>query len=264
MKQPNLSEKTVLVTGGGRGIGRATALALARCGARVIVAARTGEEVTAVAKTITDSGGDATAVQVDVSNEEEVEKLFRAIDTVDILVNSAGTIQPIAPVSTAIPPEWQRHMAINLYGVFLTCHYALPSMLERRWGRIVIVSSGAAKGGTAGWSAYASAKAGVEAFTKVLAAEVGGSGVHANAIRPGVVDTEMQVEIRAAGAEDFTKANVERYHRYKREGMLRPPEHPARLILWLLGEEAADLNGEVLAIDDPEVAARIGLEPRGR
>src|SRR5450759_3465740 len=99
MKQPNLSEKTVLVTGGGRGIGRATALALARCGARVIVAARTGEEVTAVAKTITDSGGDATAVQVDVSNEEEVEKLFRAIDTVDILVNSAGTIQPIAPVS---------------------------------------------------------------------------------------------------------------------------------------------------------------------
>jgi NAD(P)-dependent dehydrogenase (short-subunit alcohol dehydrogenase family) len=102
----------------------------------------------------------------------------------------------------------------------------------------------------------------VEALTKVLAVEVADSGVRVNAVRPGIVDTDMQVEIRGTPAERF--ASVERYRAYKQSGMLRDPADPARLILWLLSDEAGELNGDILAIDDPEVAARIGLTPISR
>jgi NAD(P)-dependent dehydrogenase (short-subunit alcohol dehydrogenase family) len=104
----------------------------------------------------------------------------------------------------------------------------------------------------------------VETLTRVLAVELQGSGIRVNAMRPGIVDTEMQVEIRAAPEERFGSENVSRFRGYKERGLLRPPEHPARLILWMLSDEAADLNGEVLALDDPEVAAKVGLEPGGR
>jgi NAD(P)-dependent dehydrogenase (short-subunit alcohol dehydrogenase family) len=101
-------------------------------------------------------------------------------------------------------------------------------------------------------------------MTTVLGYELAGTGVRANAIRPGVVDTEMQVEIRAAPEERFGSANLDRFRGYKERGVLRPPEEPARLILWLLSPEADGINGEVLSIDDAEVSARIGLAPRSR
>jgi len=116
----------------------------------------------------------------------------------------------------------------------------------------------------AGWSAYSAAKAGVEAMTSVAAREVADSGVRINAVRPGIVDTELQVEIRSSSEEQFTSENVERYRSYPDRGLLRPPEHPARLILWLLSPEADNVNGELLVLDDPDVAARVGLTPMGR
>ena len=180
------------------------------------------------------------------------------------MVNNAGVIAPISLLADAEPDAWRYNIAVNLDGVFLTCRFALPGMLQRGWGRIVNVSSGSARGTTAGWSAYSAAKAGVEAMTGVLAREVGDRGVRVNAVRPGIVDTEMQAEIRGSSADQFTPENVERFRGYKERGLLRDPSDPARLILWLLTPEAGDRNGEVLAIDDPDVAARIGLEPIGR
>ena len=97
-----------------------------------------------------------------------------------------------------------------------------------------------------------------------MARDVGDHGVHVNVVRPGIVDTEMQDEIRGTSEELFGRENLERYRSYKERGVLRPPEHPARLILWVLSPEADELNGEILAIDDPEIAARIGLTPIAR
>ena len=264
MRDPDLRGKTALITGGGRGIGRATALALARCGARLTVVARTREEIERTAEEIRRMGGAAQAVTCDVSSVGEVERLFRDAGPVDIVVNNAGIVQPIEPVASASPDAWLHNLAVNLNGVFLVSRYALPGMLERGWGRIVNVSSGAARGTVAGWSAYSAAKAGVEAFTSVTAREVGDRGVRVNAVRPGIVDTEMQVEIRGSNEEQFTRENVERFRGYKERGLLRDPADPARLILWLLGPEADEVNGEVLSIDDPAVAARVGLVPMGR
>jgi NAD(P)-dependent dehydrogenase (short-subunit alcohol dehydrogenase family) len=261
---PDLRGKTALITGGGRGIGRATAHALARCGARVVVVARSAAQIEHVAWEIRSQGGDADAVIADVSREDQVRRLMTQAGPIDILINNASIIQPISPVTAIDPAAWRENIAVNLDGVFLPCRYALAGMLSRGWGRIVNVSSGAARGKTAGWSAYSAAKAGVEAFTGVLAREVGEHGVRVNAVRPGIVDTEMQVEIRGSSEEQFGRENLERFRGYKERGLLRSPEDPARLILWLLTPEADDRNGEVLAIDDPEIAERIGLVPMGR
>lgn len=261
---PDLSGRTALVTGAGRGIGRATALMLGASGARVVATARTQSEIDVVAEEIRAAGGEALAVVTDIGEPDEVHALFHRAGEVDILVNNAGIIGPITPLADADPEVWMRGIRINLDGVFLTCRLALPGMLERGWGRIVNVSSGAARGHTAAWSAYSAAKAGVEAMTTVLGHELTGTGVRANAVRPGVVDTEMQVEIRAAPEEQFGSANLERFRGYKERGVLRSPEEPARLILWLLSPEADEINGETLAIDDADVSARIGLAPRGR
>lgn len=260
----DLELKSALVTGAGRGIGRATALALAGRGARVVLSARTQHELEATAAEIRARGGEAESIPADISRRQDVQHLFERAGPVDILVNSAGIIGPIEQTVDADPVEWKRNIAINLEGVFLTCRHALPGMLERGWGRVVNVSSGAARGTTVGWGAYSASKAGLEAFTTVLAKEVGDRGIRVNAVRPGIVDTDMQVEIRASTEAQFSRENVERFRRYKDEGLLRAPEDPARLILWLLSPEADELNGQVLAIDDPDVAARIGLTPVGR
>ncbi|MGH2447802.1 MAG: SDR family NAD(P)-dependent oxidoreductase [Chloroflexota bacterium] len=258
-----LAGKTALVTGASRGIGEATARAVAREGAAVVLAARSAARLEEVATEIRHDGGEARAIAADVGDVDQVRSTFEQAGPVDILINSAGILQPVGTVLDDEPDAWSRNIAINLDGVFYTCHYALPSMLDRGWGRIVNVSSGAARGSQVRWSAYSAAKAGVEALTAVLAKEVGEQGVHVNAVRPGIVDTQMQAEIRSS-AEQFGAENVERYQRYHDRGMLRSPEDPARLILWLLSPQANDMNGQTLAIDDQEVAAKIGLVPIGR
>ncbi len=261
MIETRLEGRTALVTGASRGIGRATADVLARAGARVIVTARDQAQLDTVAAEI---GHGVRGIAADLSRPGEVDALFEAAGPVDILINGAGVIQPIAPVAVADRELWWRNLEVNLYGPFLTCQAALPHMLEAGWGRIVNVSAGVASGRMASWSAYSAAKAGLETLTKVMAREVGERGVHVNVVRPGIVDTAMQVEIRGTSEELFGRENLERYRSYKERGVLRPAEHPARLILWVLSPEADELNGEILAIDDPETAAKIGLTPIAR
>jgi NAD(P)-dependent dehydrogenase (short-subunit alcohol dehydrogenase family) len=264
MREPDLGGKTALVTGGGRGIGRATAVALSRCGARVVLTARGRAEIEVVAAEIERGGGQARAIPADISWEEDVRRLFEEAGTIDILVNNAGVIQPIAPLASADPQAWLYNIAVNLNGPFLTCRYALPGMLERGWGRIINLSAGVSSGRMPSWSAYSAAKAGLETLTKVIARETGDRGVRANVVRPGIVDTRMQEEIRGTSEEQFGRENLEKYRGYKEQGTLRAPEDPAKLILWALSPEAENLNGEILAIDDPETAAKIGVIPRGR
>jgi len=264
MREPELHGKTAVVTGGGRGIGRATCLALARCGARVIVTARNRDETEAVRREIQELGGVAEAIVCNVSLPESVKHLTDVAGHVDILINNAAIIQPIAPIVSLDFEEWRHNLAVNLDGVFLTCRYLLPGMIERGWGRVVNLTAGSVKGNQTGWGAYSTAKGGVEVLTKILAREVGGYGIRVNVVRPGIVDTGMQREIREADEETFGRENRQRFRGYMERGLLRKPEDPAKLILWLLSSDADDTNGEVLIIDDPDVAARIGLVPMGR
>lgn len=264
MTDPVLGGKTALVTGGGRGIGRATCLALAKYGARLLVVARSPDEIEAVAQEVRNLGGEAHPMRADVSSLEDVRRLFETAGLVDILINNAGVIKPVERVANVDPGDWLENININLAGVFLMCRHALPGMLQQRWGRVINVSSGAARGTITGWSAYSAAKAGVEAFSNVVAREVGEFGIRVNVVRPGIVDTQMQIEVRSSVEEQFGRENLVRFQRYKEQGMLRRPEDPALLISWLLSPEAEDINGEVLAIDDPDVARKVGLTPMSR
>jgi len=201
-----LKNKTALITGGGRGIGKAIADAFAREGARVAVAARTLEQVKEVADLLAGKYGVQThACVCDVSNSASVESMFqdvcKAFDTdVDILVNNAGVAESATLVNTT-DELWNKHLAINLSGTFYCTRAALPAMVERGWGRIINIASIAGKTGAPYIAAYSASKHGVMGLTRSLALEVGASGVTVNAICPGYVETDMV----AKGIERITK-----------------------------------------------------------
>ena len=259
-----LSDRVAIVTGGGRGIGRATALLLAQEGAHVAVLARSEDQVRAVVHEIGAQGlPRALPLSVDVSQwdqvQEAVARVLEAFGRVDILINNAGIIQPVAPAHRVDPQAWAYNVDVNLKGAFFMARAVLPHMVEQKRGVIVNVSSGAAHHVITSWSAYCAAKAGLYHFTRVLAAELEGTGIRVNSVRPGVVDTEMQRIIRESRPEDFGPANLERFRRLKEEGQLLPPEYPARLIVWLCTDDAADIHGQEVDIYEPVWRERAGI-----
>ncbi len=263
MEQQRLAGQVALVTGGGRGVGRAVCLALAREGARVAPFSRRADEVAATVDMARALGGEGLPLSGDVGDyaavEAEVATLLRLWGRLDIVVNNAGMVAPIKRLWEADPAAWQRNITTNLVGAFNVCRAALPHMLERGSGCIINVSSGAARGPVAGWSAYCAAKAGLDHLTRVLIAEVEEYGVRVNVVYPGVIDTRMQAEIRDAGEKSFGRENLARFRGYKEQGVLRAPEEPAALITWVAA--SPDVRGEFLSIDDPATMQRAGLPP---
>ena len=197
-----LTGRVALVTGGGRGIGRAIAQTLAAAGAAVAVVARTGEDVTNTAREIEQNGGRAVGVQADVTSKDEVAHSLadveRELGPIDVLVNNAGTCNAIGPVWEVDPDEWWRDVEINLRGAFLCARAVLPSMLERHSGRIINVSSYAATRPDPYRSSYASSKLAILRFTDSLAAETRDRGVFVFAISPGTVQTTMTEHLALA------------------------------------------------------------------
>jgi 3-oxoacyl-[acyl-carrier protein] reductase len=196
----DLSGRRALVTGGSRGIGRAIALTLAECGAAVAVNFRTrASEAEAVVECIRSMGARAVAVRADVSLGAEVsalaESVARDLGPIDILVNNAGIALADAGEET-----FDRTLATNLKSAYLCTEAVLPGMRARRWGRIVNISSVAARGAGAIGVAYNASKAGLEGLTRGYAARLAKDGVTVNAVAPGPTDTEMGGPLKAAGA----------------------------------------------------------------
>lgn len=181
-----LGGKVAVITGAGRGVGRSTALAYAREGARLVLAARTVSEIEAVAAEIRARGGEAIAVPTDVGRSADVWRLrdaaLAAFGQIDVLVNNAAVIVPGGPVWEIDPDEWMQTQNINLGGYVRTCRAVLPHMIERRRGKIINVSSGAGIHTMPHWSAYAVSKAAIIHFTRCLADEVMPYGINVNAV----------------------------------------------------------------------------------
>jgi 3-oxoacyl-[acyl-carrier protein] reductase len=240
------AERTVaLVTGGSRGIGSATASALARIGLAVAVGYRSdpeGAEET-VAKARAD-GGTGLAVSIDVRDEGSIEGAFRRIEAdlgpVRVLVNNAGFTRDGLAVKYSTD-NWEATIGTNLTGAFLCARRALPSMLKARWGRIVNVASAAALRGNAGQAAYSASKAGVVGLTKSLAREVGGRGITTNAVCPGFVHTRM--------TEPQSEEIRQRYIGMTPAGRFGTAEEVAAVIAFLAGPEASYVNGAVISVD---------------
>ncbi len=252
-----LKDRIVLVTGGGRGIGRAIALAFAREGAKVAVAARTLEQVTEVANEITaEWNRRALAAVCDVANPESIQQTFAQVKETlgrgpDILVNNAG-IAESAPLIKTSDDFWNRHLAINLTGSFHCMRAALPEMLERGWGRIINIASIAGKTGAPYIAAYSASKHGLLGLTRSVALEVALKGITVNAICPGYVDTDMTTR----GVENITQKTgrsadeaLETLKRMSPQNRLVTPEEVAALALLLASEAGRGINGQAINVD---------------
>ena len=189
-----LKDRVALVTGGSRGIGRATALALARAGAAVAVTGRDARMLEETVGLVSDAGGTAVAVVADIRSEDEVRQMARtvadALGPVDILVNNAG-IARFEPVVTAKPDDWRLMFEVNLLGALRCTQAVLPAMLERRRGWIVNISSSAGIKGYVEQAGYCASKHGMLGFAKALALETRGLGIRVHTLCPGAVDTDM-------------------------------------------------------------------------
>jgi len=248
-----LNDKLTLVTGGGRGIGKAIALEFAREGAQVIVSARTTQEIKRVAE---EAGRRALALECDVSKPESVQRLFSAINEKfgrgpDILVNNAGVAES-ALISKTSDDFWNRHLAINLSGTFYCLRAALPSMLEHGWGRIINIASIAGKTGAPYTGAYAASKHGVLGLTRCAALEVGGKGITVNAICPGYVDTQMTtlaVENITAKTGRSAAETLDFIKSMSPQQRLITPEEVSAVALLLASDRGRGINGQAINVD---------------
>jgi NADP-dependent 3-hydroxy acid dehydrogenase YdfG len=215
-----LKNQVAIVTGASRGVGKATALALAQAGTKVVLASRTKQDLEAVADLIRTKGGEALAIPTDVTQADDVERLIhQTLETyhqIDILVNNAG-IGIFGQVVDLKEADWRKVIDSNLTSVYLCSKYALQSMLERQSGQIVNVLSIAAKVPFKASSAYCAAKAGVFAFTKVLSEEVRDQNIRVTAVSPGSIHTSFWDGIE--GHPDFD--------------LMLKPEHVAETILFV-------------------------------
>ena len=252
-----LKGEHAIITGGGRGIGRAIALRFAEEGADVLVAARTAAEVEKVAEEIRTAGGKATALAADVAQpagcERILEAALEAFERVDILVNNAGMLGPIQPIQKISTEEWDAVMATNLRSAFLLSRLVIPGMLERARGVILNISSVAAKMAFGLNGPYAVSKAGLLALTRTLAGETSRHGVRVNAICPGPVpETRMSREIgeglsRILGADP--SAILEGALKGILQGRGQSASEIAAAAAFLCSEQASAITGQAFNVD---------------
>jgi len=253
--------RVALVTGGGRGIGRAIALALARAGLDIAVVARTGESVERVAHEVEALGRRSMATACDVTIARSIEDAVAAVRAnlgpIDVLVNNAG-IAESAPLHKLDEDHWDRTIAVNLKGTYLCTRAVVGEMVSRGSGRIINVASIAGRVGFAYTSAYCASKHGVLGFTRAVALEVARKGITVNAICPGWVDTDLTastikriVESTGRSPEEARRA-LEAMSPQQR---LIRPEEVAAVAVFLASDAAAGITGQAIDVDGGEVMA---------
>lgn len=241
--------KVVAITGASRGIGAAAAREFAGLGAKVVLLARSRDAIAELAGEI---GENALAVPCDVARYWEVEAAFgAAVDTfgsLDVVINNAGVIEPVARIEDTDPDAWGQVIDINLKGTFNGIRAALPHM--RAGGTILNISSGAATNPLEGWSHYCASKAAALMLTRSVHKEMGEKGIRALGLSPGTVATQMQVEIKASAMNPVAALEWSDHI---------PPEWPAKTLAWMCTEAADAYLGGDISLRDEGIRAAVGL-----
>ncbi len=249
-----LTGKTAIITGASRGIGEATAYELAKLGANVFLTARSREPIEAIRDKIIADGGKAAVLASDMARylgvETVVRRCMETFGSVDILVQNAGVIDPIAKITDSDPAKWAKTMETNLNAVYYGLHAALPIMEKQGAGLVINISSGAAHKPLEGWSHYCAAKAGAAMLTRMAHLETEGSNICVVGLSPGTVATDMQVKIKASGINPVSELDP---------SIHIPATWPARAISWLAQGAAADYCGEEVLLRDEDIRRKIGL-----
>ena len=250
------------VTGGGRGIGRAAALALAAQGAAVAVVSRTQSETEEVIAEVRACGGKAISSLLDVSNWDMVnwtaQQIEAALGPIDILINNAGVLEPLGKLWETDPEQVGRLIDINLSGAYYCMRAVLPGMVERGRGIIVNVGSGAATSTGPGWSAYCASKAGLDQFTRNLAIDLKGTPVRVYSLHPGLVETKMLQALRTATPDQLPAERRQFFVDQKEQGRVLAPEVPARALVWMCSPQCDLENGAVIDLrSQPELLEKI-------
>lgn len=247
----DMKGKTVLITGASRGIGAEAARVFAMAGANVGLLARSETKVDSLAN---DLGERAFGMACDVSDYGQVKAAVQAcVDKfggLDVLINNAGAMEPIARIADADPEEWGHVIDINLKGVFYGMHAALPVMTAAGGGSILTISSGAAHSPLEAWSHYCASKAGAAMMTRSLDKEYADKGIRAMGLSPGTVATQMQREIKASGINPVSQLDWSDHI---------PADWPARTLLWMCSQDADSFVGTEISLRDEDIRKRVGL-----
>ena len=240
----DFSDQVALVTGASRGIGRRVAETLASFGARVVLASRTKADVERCADSIRQNGGDAMAVEMDVSQIEQVDRglvhVFEHCEKVDILVNNAGIVRD-GLLLRMKEQDWRQVISTNLDGIYYVTRGVLRGMFRQRYGRVINLTSVGAQMGNAGQVNYVASKSGVIGFTKALSREIASRNITVNAVAPGLIDTDMTAELG-----ESLRSEMQKQIPLKRLGTV---EDVAFGVLFLASKEAGYITGHVLNIN---------------
>lgn len=250
-----LKDKVAVITGGGRGIGRAIALAYAREGARLVLAARGIDGLEETRRAVADLGGEALVIPADISDIESVAALAQQVrehfGRVDILVNNSGIAGPTAPLWEITPDDWDATFAVNVRGTFLCCRAFLPTIIAQSSGSIIIIGSMTGKRPLLGRTPYSASKLALVGLARTLAWETGPYGIRVNVISPGPVEGERiemvirkQAEVKGISIDEARQA----FLRDSPLGRLVPAQDVAAAAVFLASDQASSITGEDLNV----------------